>query len=78
MCCEQVARRGGEERWRGEVVRRSPEVAGLAELVVVEPDEGGDGLLHGRQLHQRHLPVLREELKCLKQGVKERDRLEGT
>jgi len=40
-------------------------VAGLAELVVVEPDEGGDGLLHGRQLHQRHLPVLREELKCL-------------
>jgi len=44
---------------------RNPEMAGLAELVVVEPDEGRDGLLHRRQLHQRHLTVLREELECL-------------
>ena len=42
-----------------------PEMAGLAQLVVVEPDEGRDCLLHRGQLHQRHLTVLREELECL-------------
>ena len=37
----------------------------LAQLVVVELDQRRDGVVDGRQLHQRHLPVLREELEAL-------------
>ena len=45
-----------------------PEVRCLRELVVVELDEGRDGLLYTLQLHQRHLTVLREETERLKKN----------
>ena len=41
-------------------------MTGFRQLKVVELDEGGDGLLHGGQLHQSHLSVFGEKLKCLK------------
>ena len=43
-------------------------MTGFRQLKVVELDEGGDGLLHGGQLHQSHLSVFGEKLKCLKKG----------
>ena len=40
-------------------------MARLAQLVVVKLDQRRDGVVDGRQLHQRHLTVLREELEAL-------------
>ncbi len=37
-------------------------MAGLTQLVVVQLNQGKDGVVDGGQLHERHLPVLREEL----------------
>jgi len=42
-----------------------PEMTGFRQLKVVELDEGCDGFLHCGQLHQSHLPVFGEKLKCL-------------
>jgi len=42
-----------------------PEMTGFRQLKVVELDEGCDRFLHGGQLHQSHLTVFGEKLKCL-------------
>lgn len=40
-------------------------MARLTQLVVVKLDQGRDGVVDGHELHQRHLPVLGEELEAL-------------
>lgn len=41
-----------------------PQVVVLAQIMVMQVDEGLDGLLHGAHLDQRHLAVLPAEHKC--------------
>ena len=43
-----------------------PQMRSFGELIVVELNQGCDGIINCGQLHQCHLPVLGEKLKCLK------------
>ena len=54
------------ERMKKGLEQREPEMTGFRQLKVVELDEGCDRFLHGGQLHQSHLTVFGEKLKCLK------------
>lgn len=48
----------GGGRSDGGLGEGNSEVLVVVQLVVVQGDQRLDGLLHRRQLHQRHLPVL--------------------
>lgn len=37
----------------------------FGKLIIMELDEGCNGVIHGWQLHESHLPILREKFKCL-------------
>ena len=46
----------------GRLGERHPEVARLAQLMVVQLDQPRDGLVHGGELHEGHLAVLGKKL----------------
>lgn len=46
------------QRSDGGLGEGDPEVLVVVQLVVVQMNQSLDGLLHRRQLHQSHLPVL--------------------